>query len=323
MLFNTNVLAMEKSKCGYLPPFKQPFVFSKNRPTPKLIELGALLFFDKRLSGNNQMSCASCHRPNRYWSDGLELGVGHDGKQLRRSTPTLINAAYNKKQFWDGRASSLEQQSTMPIESPEEMNQNLDDLVLELKAIPGYVNLFAINFKEYGITRSNISRALAAFQRSLISKNTSFDHWCAGQDDAINESAKRGFKLFEDKAECAECHSGFNFTDDKFHNVGLSPNSKKVDAGRYEISKNQKEKGAFKTPTLRNIIHTAPYMHDGSIATLTDVIEHYDEGGVKNDNIDEKMGKLNLTIQDEVDLLEFLKTLSEVVKINEPKEFPM
>lgn len=318
----TSVYAEQFTQQSYAVPVQKPYIFAKNKPTKALVELGRILFFDKRVSGNNSMSCATCHRPDKFWSDGLKLGIGHNGVQLNRSTPTLINAAYNKKQFWDGRASSLEQQSTMPIESPQEMNQNLDELVIELKGIKGYVALFAETFQSKRITRANISRALAAFQRSLTSENTVFDRWYLGENDVMSKSAIRGFKIFEGKAECVECHSGFNFTDDEFHNIGLKSYAKSRDMGRYDITGNFRDKGAFKTPTLRNVVNTAPYMHDGSIQTIDQVIDFYNEGGIKNENIDEDMKKLNLTQNEKSDLIAFLKTLSGNVQVSIPVSFP-
>jgi len=304
----------------YKQPSTQTYIFKKNIPTPEMTNLGRLLFFDIRLSGDNSMSCATCHRPDAYWSDGQKTATGLNNKSLKLSTPTIINAAYNNKQFWDGRVNSLEQQSTIPIQSPDEMNQDMDLLVKELKAISGYVTLFDQAFGSKGITRPNISRALAAFQRTIISNNTPFDRWYAGDESAISASAKRGFVLFENKARCANCHSGFNFNDSKFHNIGLV--SGKVQEGRYKISKKNNHRGAFKTPTLRNIMKTAPYMHNGTYETIEEVIAHYNRGGNGIENADSEIRKLHLSQPEIEDLIAFLDTLNEVVSVKIPHHFP-
>jgi len=317
-----NNSSFASKKIDYIQPVTQPYIFSKNKPTSKMEALGRVLFFDVRLSGNNKMSCASCHQPDKFWTDGLKTGKGLDGIKLLRATPTLINAAYNTKQFWDGRALSLEQQSTMPIESPLEMNQKLDNLVIELKQIPGYVKLFKNVFNDKQISKPNIGRAIGAFQRTLISKNTDFDRWYAGDESAMGDSAKRGFKLFENKAECVKCHSGFNFTDNKFHNIGLKITDYGKDLGRYEIDKQEKMKYAFKTPSLRNVTKTPPYMHNGIYTTMTEVIEHYNRGGDNKINLNKNINELNLTKQEIEDIIAFLETLVETVSVAIPQTFP-
>jgi len=274
------------------------------------ILLGTLLFFDPRLSRDNQMSCATCHKPELAFTDGLPLAKGYNGKTLKRNTPALLHLTDHSSFFWDGRSSSLEQQDLEPIQNPDEMNQNLDALVAKLNQIPGYVSQFQ---KLYGtpVTVKGITQALAAFERTLISKDAPFDRFLAGQKTAISPAAQRGINLFQDKARCAFCHKGFNFTDSDFHNIGVpSLPGQKEDVGRYAVTRRAEDREAFRTPTLRNATQTAPYMHNGIFKTLGEVVEFYNKGGGKNPNLDIQMKPLGLTAQEKKDLVEFLKTLT-------------
>jgi cytochrome c peroxidase len=275
-----------------------------------LIQLGAQLFFDPRLSGNNKISCATCHKPGLAFTDGLPLAKGYNGKILRRNTPTLLYVVDLTFFFWDGKMTSLEQQALQPIQHPDEMNQNLDALLVKLNRIPGYVSQFQ---KIYGtpVTVRGIAEALSAFQRTLVAKGALFDKYAMGQTDAISPSAQRGLNLFQDKARCAFCHKGFNFTDSDFHNLGVpSVLGQPEDLGRFEVTGRPEDRGAFKTPTLRNVDQTAPYMHNGVFKTLGEVVEFYNKGGGRNPNLDIQMKPLNLTEREKNDLLEFLKTLT-------------
>jgi cytochrome c peroxidase len=294
---------------SYLRPDVPPAPVD-NRLTPARAELGKILFFDPRLSGSNWISCASCHNPALGWSDGLPTAIGVNMAVLRRATPTILNTAYNRIQMWDGRKPTLEEQATGPIEAPDEMNQDLDELVKELSAIPGYKALFEKSYPGESISKQTIGKAIASFERTVLSTDAAFDRWLKGDVNALNAAAKRGFALFEGKANCVACHEGFNFVDDGFHNIGLKKINGVEDEGRFAHKKVKILKGAFKTPTLRDIALTAPYMHNGVYKTLEDVIDHYNRGGENLVNPDPNMRPLNLTPRDKADLVAFLKSLT-------------
>jgi cytochrome c peroxidase len=282
-----------------------------NAITPARVELGKMLFFDPRLSGSQWISCASCHNPALGWSDGLPTAIGVGMKKLPRRTPTILNVAYNTVFMWDGRAASLEDQAVGPIKNRDEMDQDMEILVERLVAIPGYAAAFERAYPGEGITERTIAKALANFERTVVSAESPFDRWRAGNEKAVEESAKRGFKLFTGKAKCDVCHEGANFTDNGFHNIGLkTPKGMSKDVGRYAQRKVKINKGAFKTSTLRDVELTAPYMHNGIYQTLEAVIDHYDRGGDVKDNLDPNMEPLNLTPQEKQDLLAFLKSLT-------------
>ncbi len=281
-----------------------------NQPAIERTELGKKLFFDPRLSGSNWISCASCHNPGLGWSDGLPRAIGHGMGMLKRSTPTIVNVAFNNIQMWDGRFSTLEQQALGPIQEKGEMNQDLTELVQELSAIEGYRKEFDEAYPGEGIAPSTIAKALAAYERTILCGESSFDRWRKGEKDAVSESAKRGFGLFEGKAKCTTCHEGFNFTDNGFHNIGVKPASDEVDPGRFAVKKVAINKGAFKTPTLRDVALTAPYMHNGLYRTLEEVVDHYDRGGDVTENLSPNMTPLNLSAQEKADVVAFMKTLT-------------
>jgi len=298
----------------YAPPANEDSV--NQHLDPQKVSLGKTLFFDPRLSGSNWISCATCHNPSLGWSDGLKTGIGQGQKALKRATPTILNAAYNYVQMWDGRFRSLEDQAMGPIGSPNEMNQDIDSLVEELKAIPGYVELFNASFPKQGINKHTIAKAIATFERTIVSGQAPFDRWVAGDESAISNAAKRGFKLFESKGHCSTCHSGYRFTDDGFHNIGLKDN----DVGRFKVVPIPVTKGAFKTPTLRDIERTAPYMHNGAYNTLEEVVKHYVRGGDIKDNLSPNFKKADLNQKEISDVVEFLKTLtSPHLKIQPPR----
>lgn len=279
-----------------------------NTTTPLRAELGRQLFFDPRLSGSNALSCASCHNPALGWSDGQPTAIGHNMQVLERATPTILNTAYQRVQFWDGRAATLEEQALGPITAPGEMNQPLDELIQELKAIPGYVETFAAAYPGEGITAQTIAKAIAAFERTIIAAESDFDRWLSGNTQAMSPEALWGFVVFKGKANCTACHTGHNFTDDKFHNIGLKDVK---NPGRFAIEPKPSLKAAFKTPTLRDVARTAPYMHNGAYTTLEEVIDHYDKGGFENaGTLSEDMKPLNLTREDKQALVTFLKSLS-------------
>jgi cytochrome c peroxidase len=292
----------ELQKKYQAPGIKEPLLNKKNKYR---VKLGKTLFFDPRLSGSNWISCATCHNPTLGWSDGLPTAIGQGQKKLKRATPTILNTAYNLLQMWDGRFKSLEEQALGPVESEVEMNQDPDELVKELQAIPGYTELFKDAYPGRGITKDTIAMALASFQRTIVAPDAPFDRWVAGEDDAISAAAKRGFELFEGKANCSVCHSGYKFSDDGFHNIGL----KSDDVGRFAVKPVAVTRGAFKTPTLRNVTRTAPYMHNGAYDTLEEVIDHYVKGGVDKSNLSPNFKPAKLNRLEKRDLLEFLKTL--------------
>jgi len=280
---------------------------ANNRMTPARVQLGEMLFFDPRISGSNWISCATCHNPALGWSDGLPTAIGNGMGVLKRSTPPIVNTAFNKLQMWDGRFNSLEEQAVGPMQAPGEMNGSMDQILAKLKAVPGYVQAFDKAYPGEGITKTTLAKAVASFERTIVSRNSLFDAWIHGNETAIGPSAKRGYNLFVGKAKCATCHSGPNFTDEGFHNIGLKGNT---DEGRYAKVPVKAMQGAFKTPTLRDIALTAPYMHNGAYRTLEEVVAHYDRGGDERENLDPTIKPLDLTDQDKQDLVEFMKTLS-------------
>jgi len=305
-----------------LPPVKHP---KDNPPTPEKIALGKQLYFDGRLSRDNKVSCASCHDPAKGYSNGERFATGVGGKKGGRSAPTVINAAYYDFQFWDGRAPTLEAQALGPIQNPIEMNMTLKEVVEKLNKIDGYRSQFQ---KVFGtdVTSDGIAKAVAAFERTVLSGNAPYDQFKAGDKSAMSDSAQRGMKLFFGKAHCSACHTGPNFTDNSFHNIGIGigKDGKPTDQGRYVVSKLPGDIGSFKTPTLRDIAKTAPYMHDGSFKTLEQVVEHYNGGGVKNDQLDEEIYELSLTADEKKDLIAFLKQglSSESYPMHKPPELP-
>ncbi|MFQ5561164.1 MAG: cytochrome-c peroxidase [Nitrospinota bacterium] len=272
--------------------------------------LGKMLFFDPRLSGSNWIRCATCHDPALGFSDALPRSIGDGQKELGRHSPTVINTGYNLSQFWDGRAKTLEEQALGPIQAAGEMNQNIDNLIKELNAIPEYRRLFKKIFPEEGVSASTIGKALATFERTIISANSPFDRYLAGNKTAMSRSAINGMNLFAGKAGCNLCHNGPNFTDNKFHNIGVEPGGPlQKDSGRFAVTKEVDDTGAFKTPTLRHITRTAPYMHNGTEKTLSDVVEFYNLGGKSKENLSPLIQPLSLTEKEKDELVEFLKAL--------------
>ena len=277
------------------------------------IYLGKVLFFDNRLSFKEKQSCATCHNPDLGFGDGLKKGRGASGKVLERNTPHLYNLGWNTVFFWDGRAVSLEEQALMPISSHEEMNMSMELLIPKLEAVPYYRKMFRMVYEKERITEDMIVGALAAFERSIIVDDTPFDRYMNGDKVAMSRAQIRGMELFQNKAKCTECHDGPNFTNEAFHNIGVGGN----DEGRKKIDKSAKF-GAFKTPGLRNVLLTAPYMHDGSIGTLEEVIDFYDKGGTHKANIDKLIKPLGLTDEEKADLVAFLGALTSPLQVKRP-----
>lgn len=277
-----------------------------NPLTEEKVSLGAQLYFDPRLSVDNTVSCASCHHPEKGWSNGEAVATGVGGKKGGRSAPTVLNTVYQTFQFWDGRAGTLEEQALGPIQNPIEMNMTLPEVVKKLNGIPGYKQQFQ---KVFGtdVTKEGIAKAIAAFERTVVSGDAPYDRFTAGDAKALTAAAERGRKLFFGAARCSSCHSGPNFSDNAFHNIGIGMDQEKPDAGRFEHSKLEGDTGSFKTPTLREIARTAPYMHDGRLKTLEEVVEYYNKGGTQNAYLDEEIFELKLTKEQQADLVTFLK----------------
>ena len=322
-----------------LPPeVLEPLIPEDNPITPAKIELGKKLYFDKRLSIDDTVSCATCHNPKFGFSDSKKVAEGIQGKKGARNSPTVLNATFYDEQFWDGRAPTLEEQAKGPLVNPVEMGfPSHDALIEKLRAIPEYSNAFKESFGTEDLTIEHLAQAIASFERTLITLESPFDQFIAGKENAISPEAKRGFELFQGKARCITCHE-FNrtypfFTDNKYHNIGVAIHGKNFaelarkatkepdiaklaheegasELGRYLVTKQTKDIGAFKTSTIRNIELTAPYMHDGSLATLEEVIDFYNKGGEPNPNLDGGIRPLNLTAQEKKYLVAFLKSLT-------------
>lgn len=336
------VVWVSTAVAGHLEPFKSIPIPLKNPQTPEKIELGKKLFFDRRLSGDGTMSCASCHMPEQGFGDGQDISLSYPTTKNWRNSPTLINVAFSQYLFWDGRATSLEDQALFPMMSAFEMNQNLDFLEEEIRVVPEYSEAFK---KVFGgdVTRERIAMAIAAFERTLISRNAPLDRYLEGDANALSSDAKKGLEIFTGKGKCSECHYGVNLSDDKFYalNVPENPdyqNDPRVtatrrfvakvyhyedyrnlneDPGRYLITKNREDWKAFKNPTLRDIAKTGPYMHNGTFKTIEEVIEFFDQGGGKGNTV---LKPLELTAQEKAQIKTFLleATTGEEIQITFP-----
>jgi cytochrome c peroxidase len=284
-----------------------------NQPTSARVQLGKMLFFDPRVSRDGNMSCATCHNPMFGWSDGLGTGRGFQGTVLGRASPTVINTAYNTIQMWDGRKKDLEDQAMGPLEADVEMNTDLESFFKLLNRLDGYKTVFAKAYPGEEIGAGTFRKAVASFERTVISRTSPFDRWVAGDKKAMTTQQLRGMLIFNDKnkGNCAICHSAPNFTDNGFHNIGLASfGNEKPDMGRFAHKAVAVNKGAFKTPTLRDVERTAPYFHDGSAKTLMDVVEHYNKGGEVRTNLSSNIKPLNLSLSEKEDLVAFMKALS-------------
>ncbi len=299
-----------------------PLVPANNPINDAKVGLGKRLYFDKRLSRDNTVSCATCHNPMKGWTDQSPVSTGIHGLKGTRNAPTVLNAAYNLLQFWDGRAPSLEEQAKGPIQNPVEMGFSLPGAVKRLKAIRGYAPLFKEAFGSPGVTIERVVQAIASFERTIITGNSSYDRYQAGDAQAMSPGAQRGMEVFFGKGNCSICHTGFNFSDSAFHNIGVGMSRPKPDLGRFDVTKKERDRGAFKTPTLRNLKDTAPYMHDGSAKTLSEVVDFYDKGGEPNKWLDGRIKPLHLTTAEKKDLLSFLNALNGDPVIVQPPPLP-
>lgn len=266
--------------------------------TAAKIALGRKLFFDKRLSRDESLSCSTCHDPHHSFRDAKPISVGVFGRKGTRRVPTLINRVYGKSFFWDGRTATLEQQVMQPIVNPHEMDMSLAEAASRV-----------------GLSEKEISHALASFVRTILAGDSPYDRYVAGDASALSPEARRGLAIFRGKGNCATCHMGANLTDERYHNTGIAwRDGREADDGRFLVTHREQDRGAFKTPTLRQIAVMAPYMHDGSKATLEDVIEYYDRGGNHAPNLDPEIHPLHFTAEEKSALLELLRSFTGSVR---------
>lgn len=281
----------------------------ENPLTPRRVALGRKLFHDRRLSRNGSMACASCHDPGRAFTNGARIARGATGSSGTRNVPTLVNRVWGASFFWDGRATTLEQQALGPILNPDELGAT-PDAVLALARSRRYWQEFLSAFGNEP-TIVDVAGALASYVRTILAGGAPYDRFVSGETDALTESARRGFVLFRTRARCTTCHAGPLLSDEEFHNTGVAwRDGTVVDEGRYRVTRSPADRGAFKTPTLREIARTAPYMHDGSLPTLESVVEFYDGGGRANPGLDREVRRLNLSPRDKKDLVAFLQALT-------------
>jgi cytochrome c peroxidase len=278
-----------------------------NPITPIKIRLGERLFFDAGLSADRRLSCASCHDPARAFTSGTRIAAGVFGRTGARNVPTILNRAYGQSFFWDGRAATLEEQALGPIQNPTEMGLSLSAFTSRLRRNASYRREFAAAFGETP-SATTAARALATYVRAQRVADAPYDRYRAGDRRALSADAARGLSLFRGRANCSSCHIGPNFTDEQFHNTGVSWGS--GDLGRFRVTRRAEDRGRFKTPTLRQLRLTSPYMHDGSFDSLDAVVEFYDAGGNANQWLDPELHPLRLTASEKRDLIAFLLSLS-------------
>ena len=291
--------------------------------TPEKAELGRYLYFDARLSADGSVSCATCHDPRRGFTDGAAVSTGIRGQRGKRSAPAVFNRVYSLAQFWDGRAPTLEEQVKGPIANPIEMGNTHEAMAATLAKIGGYAPMFQQAFGTSEITVGRVAQAIATFERTIFSGNSPYDRYKAGFKKAMSPAQLRGMRIFFDKAKCDACHEGANFTLNAYANIGVGMDQPDPDVGRFAVTKDPKDWGAFKTPTLRDVARTGPYMHDGSLLNLYQVVNFYDKGGVPNQNLDEKIKPLHLTADNKDDLVAFLNALTgEETAVKPPAAFP-
>ncbi|MBI2945142.1 MAG: c-type cytochrome [Candidatus Wallbacteria bacterium] len=304
-----------------LPELKAP-------PTPERVQLGRWLFFDKRLSADGTIACASCHRPENGFSEPTPVSTGIKGQKGNRKAPSFVNAAFAffPETFWDGRAGSLEEQAAGPMANPIEMGNTHEGVVKLVGANANYKYFFRKAYGDETVTLPRITQAIADYERTRMSGNSPWDRYKAGDAKAVGEDVKLGEELFFGKANCTRCHVGVAFTDSRFHNLGIGWDEGKKefsDKGRNAVSKKDEDLGAFKTPGLRETALHAPYMHDGSLATLEDVVAHYRKGGTKNPHLSPKMEPLTIDDKEAAALVAFMKALSgEGFQDKAPSVFP-
>ena len=305
------------------------FAELKEPPTPERARLGRWLFFDTRLSADGSISCASCHRPEYGFSEPTPHSTGIRGQQGGRKAPAFTNQAWTLYPhfFWDGRAASLEEQALGPVANPIEMGNTHDAMLQTLNGIAAYKPYFKEAFGTEEITKDRVAKAIADYERTCLSGDSAWDRWKKNRDErAVTEEVKLGDSLFFGKAGCNQCHLGQNLTDSAFHNLGIGwdPVAKRfADEGRYAVTKNDADRGAFKTPGLRDVALRAPYMHDGSVTTLRETVDHYNKGGNPNPYLDPKVSKLNLSDAEANAIVRFMEALNSGLPVEKaPAAFP-
>ncbi len=303
-----------------LPPGLQEqaaYIPDDNPLTPEKIVLGKQFFWDKRWSASGTVACVSCHPPDHGWSDPREFSLNFEGKPTPRHAPTIINRLFSDRQLWTGLRASLEDQAR------NDSNRTDEKVVQHLGAIPAYQQQFRRVFGT-DLNPEGVAKAIAAYVRTILSGNSPYDRFRAGDKQALSPAAQRGLALFEGKARCVICHTGFNFTDEGYHNIGVGMDKESPDLGRYTVTKSEADKGAFKTPTLRDVAKRGPYMHDGSEKTLEQVVAFYNKGGHKNPWLTPEIQPLNLTAPEQTDLVAFLRVLTGEVapEVSSPPHLP-
>lgn len=301
---------LEYREIGSLGPVNFP---ENNKYSQEKYNLGRLLFFESKLSSNNSLSCASCHNSSQNWADNLSTSIGFNNTPLKRNSPTVVNSAYHNSLFWDGRAESLEEQAIQVLLNPREMNSSEKIIQKNLGSDNIYKSLFNSAFGDSKITLERVSKSIATFERNIVTRNKSpFDQFVAGNYNALTDSQIRGMHLFRIKARCMNCHSGPNFTDNKFHNIGLVMEGTKFeDKGKIEISGKESDYGLFRTPGLRNVMKTAPYFHNGLVLNMNGVMNMYSQGMPFSKNKSKHILPIGIDSSEREDLKSFLDSLSE------------
>lgn len=293
------------------------YIPEDNPLTPEKIALGKQFFFDKRWSRSGTVACVSCHQPDKGWADGRQFSINFAGKPTPRHAPVIVNRLFSDTQLWTGMRKSLEDQAR------NDANRTDETLVRNLGSIPHYQEQCRKIFGK-DLDPDCVAKAIASYVRTILSGNSALDRFRAGDKNALSPPAQRGLALFEGKANCVRCHAGFNFTDESYHNLGIGMDKDKPDLGRYLVTKVESDRGAFKTPTLRDVARSAPYMHDGSLKTLEEVVGWYNKGGHKNPWLSEEIRPLGLTPQEQADLVEFLESLTGEIapEVSSPPVLP-
>lgn len=293
------------------------YVPDDNPPTPEKITLGKQFFWDKRWSKSGTVACVSCHQPDHGWTDPQRFSTNFEGKPTPRRAPTIVNRLFSDRQLWTGLRASLEDQAK------NDGNRSDDTVVAHLGAIPAYQEQHR---KVFGrdLDTDGVAKAIAAYVRTIVSGNSPYDRFVAGNKQALSAAAQRGLALFEGKANCVRCHAGFNFTDENYRNIGVGMDKEKPDPGRFAVTKTEADKGAFKTPTLRDVAKRGPYMHDGAQRTLEEVVAFYNQGGHKNPWLSPEVRPLGLSAREQGDLVAFLRSLSGEIdpEVGRPPALP-
>lgn len=325
-LTQVNVQVLGPQRLCPLPPVIAP---PGNPPSSLKIHLGKELYFDARLSADGTVSCATCHDPALGWSDEGPTSKGIRGQLGGRRAPPVSNAAYSPLQFWDGRSPSLEDQAKGPIQNPIEMGNTHQAMIQTVSAISAYKAEFKAVYGEGPITVDQVAEAIAAFERTVVTTDSRFDRFARGDHGALTALEKEGLEIFNGKGHCTACHWGPYFSDGRFHNIGVpAKDTKNPDVGRYAVTKDPRDKGAFKTPTIRDAARRPPYLHDGSEKTLESLIDFYNKGGGKDPDLDSLLVPLDLSKHEKAALVAFIKSLDSLnpevaaVKPIDPRDLP-